>query len=566
MIKQLNITKYRKLSNLVLDFSENINLISGTNGTCKTSLLHMISNSFQSVKTDVDEQKKALDIIKNINTTLNPKIETLARGDKEYNDPAIGYKGTLYTAVYSDERELPFRRHNSKLNSRFSVKLPYSKGASQTLPQCMVIYLGLSRLYPFGEHSSDSSIRGVTRKLPESYQQQLFDLYNELTAINISSMLAKNIVGIRKRADFKTDSQGIDSNTISDGQDNVLSIVTALVSLKYYYEVFEQPSILIIDEVDATLHPCLQNQILQKIREYSQAYKIQIFCTTHSLSLLGEATNKKDTIIYLLDQVDRVISRPDPTIQKIEMWLHEKAKHEMFKNKKIPIFTEDEEAREILTKIFEYFRERSSSFKQVIGYFHFVQGNYASNTLINLFCDEYLLKNTLNSICILDGDQAKNKKVDLRNNIILLPSNDQLPPDKMVMEYAKKLNTNNVTGFWDSDEVVDAGYNRGKFQREILPDIESIESNLSALKEQGESTHGIRRERVKKLFQKYKIFFVFVIQYWINDLDNQAELQKFFKNLYSMFKKVAAFHSIDADLWGSNQFDSETGQNLSLGL
>ena len=39
MIKQVSINQYRKLKNICFDFSEKVNVISGTNGTCKTPAL-----------------------------------------------------------------------------------------------------------------------------------------------------------------------------------------------------------------------------------------------------------------------------------------------------------------------------------------------------------------------------------------------------------------------------------------------------------------------------------------------------------------------------------------------
>lgn len=65
----------------------NINIISGTNGTCKTSLLHIISNAHQAVTKNCTwlRDKECLDIIKQINSMTNPKIESLTKGDKEYN-------------------------------------------------------------------------------------------------------------------------------------------------------------------------------------------------------------------------------------------------------------------------------------------------------------------------------------------------------------------------------------------------------------------------------------------------------------------------------------------------
>ena len=49
MIKKIKINKFRKLEDIEFEFSKGVNIISGTNGTCKTSLLHLISNSFKAL-------------------------------------------------------------------------------------------------------------------------------------------------------------------------------------------------------------------------------------------------------------------------------------------------------------------------------------------------------------------------------------------------------------------------------------------------------------------------------------------------------------------------------------
>ena len=85
--------------------------ISGANGTCKTSLLYMISNSFQEPKL---ESNQALKIIRKINEIFNPKIETITKGDKTFNDPAHGTTGVMYHVNYNNKQTLGFRRHNSK--------------------------------------------------------------------------------------------------------------------------------------------------------------------------------------------------------------------------------------------------------------------------------------------------------------------------------------------------------------------------------------------------------------------------------------------------------------------
>lgn len=71
MIKQIKINKYKKFFDIVFSFEAGINAISGENGTCKSSLLYLIGNSFQGVSTSCNwiNDKKAISVI-NARTTL----------------------------------------------------------------------------------------------------------------------------------------------------------------------------------------------------------------------------------------------------------------------------------------------------------------------------------------------------------------------------------------------------------------------------------------------------------------------------------------------------------------
>lgn len=85
----------------------------------------MVSNAYQAVtkKCDWLQDAACLDVIKQINSMTNPKIESLTKGDKTYNDPANGAKGTLFTVDYYGQASLEFRKHNSKLSSRYASKV-----------------------------------------------------------------------------------------------------------------------------------------------------------------------------------------------------------------------------------------------------------------------------------------------------------------------------------------------------------------------------------------------------------------------------------------------------------
>lgn len=97
MVRRLMINQYRKLHNVSIEFMPGVNAISGPNGTCKSTLLHLISNSYQAVNTGDSRLVSAdcLKLIRGLNAQVNTKVEKLARGDRQYNDPAPGYRGGL---------------------------------------------------------------------------------------------------------------------------------------------------------------------------------------------------------------------------------------------------------------------------------------------------------------------------------------------------------------------------------------------------------------------------------------------------------------------------------------
>lgn len=552
MIELMKIVKYKKLKDLELHFSPNLNAISGTNGTCKTSLLYMISNSFQEIKTTNSNLKdnSVLSVIKKINDVYNPKIETITKGDKKYNDPAPGVEGVLYSINYLDGSSLGFRRHTSRKQSqhpRYSMKPQYKDGANESLPAVPVLYLGLSRLVSFGELDDAIKISNSSVNLPSDYILELNTLYKELTRIEVSEVKVQSIAGIKTRNDFASNKDGIDSNTISAGEDNIRIILNALFSLKFYFENLIEvkdnlvSSILIIDEFDATLHPSMQIKLKQVLRDFSENYKIQVFFTTHSLYLIENMINSKENVIYLIDQVDFVEQLESPDIYKIKMFLQSENSFDLYKNKCIPILTEDDEARVFLEIIFNYLKEvDSNGFGRVVSYFHMVKANVGSEVLEQILEDKYLQKTTLsNVICIIDGDHNTN----LGKNIIALPGKKN--PEQLLFSYLENIND----GFWREPIMIEHGFIKSYYIDNILPDIKAIEESIEQAKNESKSTKGMRREKQKEVFKKHIEFFNLVFSYWAQDIENHDEIEKFKNGLFSLFKKCASVNGINPALW-----------------
>lgn len=548
MVHKINVLKYRKLENLDFTFTKKVNIISGTNGTCKTSLLHMVSNAFQAVNKNCDwvQDATCLDVIRQVNNMTNPKIESLTKGDKVHNDPANGVKGTIFTVDYYGHPPLEFRKHNSKLNNRYAVKPWYRPGTTEKLPFCPVIYLGLSRLYPFGEYLNDEAVKSVKKNLPVDYQQLIATIYRMLSGINVSAVSSQKMGDIKTRADFDSDKEGIDSNTISAGEDNLYIIVCALVSLKYYFENIisskDVESILLIDEFDATLHPSLQERLLKIFRQYSEAYKIQIVFTTHSLSTVEVALKNKDNVIYLIDNVTNTVIMDSPDIYKIKRHLSGITGDDIYLSKSIPVFTEDAEARLFMRILFEYFEERFPDFASVRRFFHSVDANIGCKNLISIFSDSYLIQTTMKCACVLDGDQ----RADVNKYIITLPGSNS--PEKVIMSYAQQLYDND-SDFWTSPVILELNYGKAHFRDEVKPDIDGIAAKLQELQDNGQSTHGVERQLRKDVFIKHQRFFEFLFKHWVRSEENSEAVRRFYKNLNIIFKKVAEFHGINPQLW-----------------
>ena len=567
MIKKIHFNQYRKLKDLDIEFSKNINIISGTNGTCKTSILHLCSNAFQAPKKGYIANDKVITTINTINMLTNPKIETLTKGDKKYNNPAPNFDGPLFNITYFDDVNLDFRRHNTdselSKHKRYRIILKYPKGKKMSLKTLATIYLGLPRLYPFGEiddkekTNNSIKIRNITNQLPDEYQAELYKLYKELTGISVAQGKNIKIENIKSRTDFDTDVEGIDSNTISAGEDNIMIILTALISLKYYYDNISNKSVevismLLIDELDATLHPEMQIKIFNKILEYSKAYKIQVIFTSHSFTLIEHAKKNKQNLIYIQNKRTTVKLMDNPDIYKIKMDLYNETAINLFKNSKIPVFTEDDEARFVLDILFNQYEINLNNL------FHLINANMSHTCITQIFKDEYIYKNTVGMIAILDGDcrekmlQINNKDLDnniddeihdlstyyFNHNIMWLPGNKS--PEILFFEYALNIYNDENSKFHNFDDVQNLGYTYNYFDNNIRPLLEECLQTEKASE---------KRKKAKKLFKDFSEFFKLIITYWMQDENNSTEVKQFYSILKSLYKKNADINNCNPNSW-----------------
>src|SRR5699024_9475020 len=90
--------------------------------------------------------------------------------------------------------------------------------------------------------------------------------------------------------------ENYDSNGFSSGQDNISQIITAILSFKKLKEevgMEYKGGLLLIDEIESTLHPLVKENLINMLYKFARDYSLQIIITTHSLEVLQIGMQKK---------------------------------------------------------------------------------------------------------------------------------------------------------------------------------------------------------------------------------------------------------------------------------
>lgn len=432
IINELEIARFRGFVDVKFPLGKSLTLISGQNGTQKTTVLGMLSQAFT-----IGTNSPLHGEIPICGGTYRSMFSDKFKFSNEFDKPKE-HEWTLKLSIQED----PFVVESILRDRKTGAIRFWQKGKRQEgdgYIQLPVIYLSLQRLLPIGEdkrlvkHDKIVLDATETKIFGEAYNEILIST-EQITSISALKSNAKNTAGVSTAL--------YDWQTNSAGQDNIGKILLAVLSfrrLKEKYKENYRGGILAIDEIDATLYPGSQVRLLNKIFKFAKDYDIQFIATTHSLTLLEELekiTNIKGredqaVSVFLRKQNKQIVA--DVNLRFGTIKNHLNVSMGMTKPQKVAVYTEDQEtidfAKAILGTKFKHLEFKKST----LGCTQYLD-------LISHSVEEFMFPN---SIIILDGDAEKErpylkyKNKNIKKNVVVLPGG--LKPEAVVANFLNEL-------------------------------------------------------------------------------------------------------------------------------
>ncbi|TKI67054.1 ATP-binding protein [Lysinibacillus varians] len=439
-MQTINIDRFRGLSNIDINLGERITIISGKNGTSKSTILGIVAQVF-SFRTDYSEDIVERDNLRQYKSLFDKSFESPFSDHFRFSSE-FDVKGSM------EVRLSIFDALEDKLKENLSLTLNESKDRSKARPILRgnsdrnithpVIYLSLKRLLPISSRE----------KYIEQNVQYIKDNLSYVTRLSNQILLQHKITNITPTTgtlpSLAIHGENYDKEAISAGEDNVGQIIQAILSFKKLKEEFSnyKGGILLIDEADAGLFPAAQKELIKILAQLAKELNLQIIMTSHSPIMVQEVFDlqQKDSrnykTIYLTDTYGKLQVLEDISWTDIDADLNVETIDvgNEVQLPKVNIYFEDKEASDFFNALVTNRKLRKPSLLL---------------SDITLGCKQYLTLHDRNipefskeSIIILDGDQqfAKGKY----KNIILLPT--QVPPDQLVFEFLYNLPSDD--DFW----------------------------------------------------------------------------------------------------------------------
>ena len=384
-VAELSIANFRGFdeNGVTLKPARGVNCIAGYNGVGKSTILAILGNCGELKKGDgchLNGQSlrgEYSEIIKFDPTGDTSGQKAIFKFGKSFSDETLEAEELAFRAATQSYQKT--RREYKSLGGspeRFEkIEKKISQPRYRLIPKKTknrktktekklswpVFYLGLSRLFPVGE-SAEVDQKKI--KLPDEYANEFYDAYLEILGLDLEindlDTLTPSEAPRKRGAAINTRNYGALAN--SAGQDNLGQIILTFLSfkkLKVERGEDYNGGLILIDEIDATLHPSAQSRLLSRMIKWAKEACLQVFFTTHSMHLVRETLQKVGNsgkndftrVIYITKSYGNLEVYKNPSFEAISNDVEATIANRTISPLEVPVLTEDDVARDFLKYI-----------------------------------------------------------------------------------------------------------------------------------------------------------------------------------------------------------------------
>lgn len=340
----IRIKCFRSLKEQSLILGEHITVLSGRNGTMKTSLMGLLAHPFSSDAKDA------------FGNDLKTPLQEVFKFSPEFDKDEYSYDMTLRTghgAILAEP--VSIYRVEENTNRHRIVVSGAEKGDGNF--RYNTSFLNLKRLFPLVDTkaapTSDHSIG-----LSTSEGADLKDFYEHIfPSSDYEAFVPVHQKKVKSTFALSGATARYDWHSISSGEDNLGAIFNRLVGFQRTFTAGQKTGngILCIDEFESSLHPVAQLRLLDYLYRWSARYKVQVVISTHSLHLIQHLYLKHAAnlaadriVINFVSKASAradnfpILHNPDYELAYKELTLSSPAK--VAAARKVRVFCEDEHA------------------------------------------------------------------------------------------------------------------------------------------------------------------------------------------------------------------------------
>ena len=316
-LKKVYFKKLKNLRDLTIDFTpNNVTGIFGENGSGKSTIIHALSAVFQPIKK---------------NPTDNRIFEEYKFSDFFKSTSIYDWKDCSFKITYMVKSSNVFEEKEKEFSKTSRWKPKYT-----TRPRRCVFFIGINTCVPEVETETSTSRINFNKDYSMTSKEKICNIMSEI--FNRKYIETSGYRTSRKTYTAITQENIGEYSSLSmgAGEQRTFKILKTLLDAP-------KESLLIIDEIDLTLHTRALNKLLDHIVKISNEKNLQVIFTSHREEILKRKDINIRNILQLENNTLCFSDCPSECLYKLT------GKYD----KKIHIFVEDSFSKEIISKLTE---------------------------------------------------------------------------------------------------------------------------------------------------------------------------------------------------------------------